>query len=410
MKNYLNSVLYGYEETYIDLKILILCATLDLKKPYSATPFLLQWFKAFHDEGHQLFIIPYSGKSVESPYWTSYPNPNYRKGEILEKILKISGRQPGKKNLPFIPNLAQIFAKPAFEKQIRKILDQEKDISAILNLGLPLNQLKGLAKDLKNDYGIPVIFFDDDLPTSLPENGGFTFNHYEDADLSEYDLFIITSEGSKQRLLEMGANSVEFVHIGIDPNEYKPIQTKKDIDIFFFGHNGDSRKKYVDMMITKPSNQLPFNFLIGGRNYTMDLGKAKYFSPKLSFDEWREYSCRAKINLNVVHELHAETFATSTARPFELAAMGCCVVSSPYKGIEKWFEPKKEILIANNPEEAIELYQLLMDDAELRNKIGIAAQKRVNKEHTARHRIKQIVQLIQKYGGSIDEKTNNPNS
>ena len=51
-----------------------------------------------------------------------------------------------------------------------------------------------------------------------------------------------------------------------------------------------------------------------------------------------------------------------------------------------------------------------MDDAELRNKIGIAAQKRVNKEHTARHRIKQIVQLIQKYGGSIDEKTNNPNS
>ena len=42
----------------------------------------------------------------------------------------------------------------------------------------------------------------------------------------------------------------------------------------------DHAKKYVDMMITKPSNQLPFNFLIGGRNYTMDLGKAKYFSPK----------------------------------------------------------------------------------------------------------------------------------
>ena len=81
------------------------------------------------------------------------------KGEILEKILKISGRKPGKKNLPFIPNLAQKFAKPAFEKQIRKILNQEKNISAIINLGLPLNQLKGLAKDLKHDYGIPIIFF-----------------------------------------------------------------------------------------------------------------------------------------------------------------------------------------------------------------------------------------------------------
>jgi len=377
------------------LKILILCATLDLKKPYSATPFLLQWFKAFHDDGHQLFIIPYSGKSVESPWWKSYPNPNYRKGEILEKIIKLSGHKSGKKNLPFISNLAQIFAKPALEKQIRKILDQEKEISAIINVGLPLNQLKGLAKDLKKDYNIPIFFFDDDLPTSLPEHGGFTFNFYEGADLSEYDLFIITSEGSKPRLLEMGANSVEFVHIGIDPDEYKPIQVKKDIDIFFFGHNGASRKKHVDMMITEPSKLLPYNFLIGGRDYTMDLGKAKYFSPKISFDEWKQYSCRAKINLNVVHELHAETFATSTARPFELAAMGCCIVSSPYKGIEKWFEPKKEIFVVNDSLEASEIYQMLINDDDLRLKVGKAARERVIREHTAKHRIRQIIEIIQ---------------
>lgn len=389
---------------------MILCATLDLQKPYSATPFLLQWFKAFYDEGHQLFIIPYSGKSIKSSYWTSYPNPNYTKGEILEKILKISGRKPGKKNLPLIPNLAQLFAKPAFEKQIHKILDQHRDISAVINFGLPLNQLKGMAKNLKKDYDIPVIYFDSDLPTSLPENGGFTFNFYKGADLSEYDLFMITSEGSKQRLLEMGANSVEIVHIGIDPDEYKPIEIKKDIDIFFFGHNGNTRKKYIDMMITKPSKSLSYNFLLGGRDYSMDLGNAKYFSPKITFDEWKKYSCRAKINLNVVHELHAETFATSTARPFELSALGCCIISSPYNGIERWFEPNKEIFIVNNSKEAIELYQTLLDDSELREKIGKAAQTRTRNEHTARHRIRQIIELIQKYGGNNDEKINDFNS
>ena len=68
------------------MKILILAATLDLKKPYSATPFLLQWFKAFYEEGHQLFIIPYSGKSIESEWWESYSNPNYSKGLILDKV------------------------------------------------------------------------------------------------------------------------------------------------------------------------------------------------------------------------------------------------------------------------------------------------------------------------------------
>ena len=393
------------------MKILILCATLDLKKPYSATPFILQWFKAFYEDGHQLFIIPYSGKSVESDWWTSYPNPNYAKGELLEKILKLTKTMsPGKKNLPFIPNLAQVFAKPALEKQIRKILKEEKEIAAIINMGLPLNQLKGLARDLKKDFDIPIFFFDDDLPTSLPENGGFTFNYYPGADLSEYDSFIITSEGSKPRLLEMGANSVEFVHIGVDPEVFTPIKVEKDIDIFFFGHGGTSRKNYVDMMITEPSKVLPYSFLIGGRDYTMDLGKAKYFSPKINFDEWKLYACRSKINLNVVHEWHAETFATSTARPFEMGALGCCLVSSPYNGLEKWFEPNKEIFVVNDSKEAIETYQMLMNDEDLREKTGLAAQKRVLKEHTAKHRIRQIISIIQKYRGETSEKTNNPNS
>lgn len=378
-----------------------MAATLDLKKPYSATPFILQWFKAFYEEGHQLFIIPYSGKSVESAWWKSYPNPNYSKGEILENIIKFTGRKSNKKNSSLIPILARIFAKPSLEKSIRKILEQEKDISAIINMGLPLNQLKGLAHDLKKIYNLPIFFFDVDLPTSLPEHGGFTFDYYTGADLTEYDSFIITSEGSQSRLKEMGALSVDVVHIGIDPNEYVPLDLEKDIDIFFFGHNGRTREKFVKMMVTEPSKVLDYKFLIGGRDYNMDLGKAKYLSENIYFTKWKELSSRAKINLNLVHELHAKTFATSTARIFELAALRCCIVSSPYDGLETWFEPKKEILVANSTEEAIEIYQTLMDNPELRLKIGLAAEKRVKKDHTARNRVREIIDIIRKYQNKL---------
>jgi len=378
------------------MKILILAATLDLKKPYSATPFLLQWFKAFYEEGHQLFIIPYSGKNIESEWWKSYPNPNYSKGVILEKFIKVLGKKSDKKNSALIPMFAQIFAKPNLDKAIRKILDQEKDIAAIINIGLPLNQLKGLAHDLKKKYNLPILFMDVDLPTSLPENGGFTFDYYNGADLSEYDSFIITSEGSQARLKEMGALSVNVVHIGIDPSEYVPLDLEKDLDIFFFGHNGDTRKKFVNMMVTEPSKVLDYKFLIGGRNYNMDLGKAKYISENTDFVKWKELSSRAKINLNLVHELHANTYATSTARIFELSALRCCIVSSPYQGLERWFEPKKEILIANSTEEVIEIYQTLMEDSELRLKMGLAAEKRVKKDHTARNRVQQVIDIIRK--------------
>ena len=383
------------------MKILILAATLDLKKPYSATPFLLQWFKAFYEEGHQLFIIPYSGKTIESEWWKSYPNPNYSKGLILEKFIEILGKKSDKKNSSLIPMFAQIFAKPNLDKAIRKILDQEKDISAIINIGLPLNQLKGLARDLKKKYNVPILFMDVDLPTSLPEHGGFTFDYYNGADLTEYDSFIITSEGSESRLKEMGALSVDIVHIGIDPNEYIPIDVEKDLDIFFYGHNGNTRKKFIEMMVTRPSKVLDYKFLIGGRDYSMDLGKAEYISKKIDFTKWKELSSRAKINLNLVHELHAKTYATSTARIFELSALCSCIVSSPYEGLEKWFEPKKEILVANSTSEAIEIYQTLMEDSELRLKIGLAAERRVKKDHTARNRVREVIDIIRKYQNKL---------
>ena len=80
--------------------------------------------------------------------------------------------------------------------------------------------------------------------------------------------------------------------------------------------------------------------------------------------------------------------------------MKSCIVSAPYQGIEKWFDVGKEILIGNSSKECIEIYQTLLDDSELRNKMGEAAYSRVKKEHTARHRAKQIIEIIKKQSSS----------
>jgi spore maturation protein CgeB len=366
-----------------------------MAKPFSATPFLRQLFKAFHEIGNEVILVPYSGKPIQSEWWKCYPNPNLGKSEFLEKFLKKTKSFESNSN-KLIPLLAQKFAKPKLEKLLKKIIIDEKDVSAIIFIAIPLNQITGLSNNLKKEFQIPVLFYDVDLPTSLPEHGGFTFNYYPGSDLSEFDSILVTSEGSISRLKELGAENIETVHIGIDPDEYKPIDIEKNIDFFFYGHNGQSRKNFVNMMITEPSKILDYNFVLGGRNYEMDLGNANFLTSKIDFSKWIEYSCRSKVNLNVVHELHAKTFATSTARPFELSALGCCIVSSPYDGLEKWFDTKKEILISNSTDECIEIYNFLMNNAEIRLKMGIAARERVLKEHTSSHRAKQIIQIIKK--------------
>jgi spore maturation protein CgeB len=380
------------------MKILVLCSTLDLSKPFGATPAIWQLFKGLYEEGCLPLIIPYHGHAIDNFWWRCFENPNYISGMMLEKLMKVAGSSATTLIRSSVtPSLARSFAKPKLFKVIKKILRQETDIGALIIMGVPVNHLNGLANKVREIKNIPIIYYDLDLPTSLPSHGGFTFNYYNGADLREYDSFIINSEGSAGQLRELGASRINVVHYGVDPDVYRRLTVEEqDIDVFFFGNGGRARAKNIKMMIAEPSIALKHEFLVSGRNFDVDLGNSKLI-PALSFSEWRNYCCRARINLNVAREEHAKTFATSSSRPFELAAMQCCIVSAPYNGIDKWFDTRREILIANSSKECIELYQMLMDDRELRMKMGAAASERVKKEHTSRHRAKQIIEIVRRF-------------
>jgi spore maturation protein CgeB len=378
------------------MKLLIICSTLELSKPYGATPSLWQLFKGFYEEGIELLVIPYHGHGINTIWWRSFQNPNYYKALVLEKILNLKYSPKKISNYPFIPILARLIVKPKLLKLIGQILREEKNIQAIMMIGVPLNQLKGIANQIRKHYSLPIIYYDLDVPTSLPSHGGFTFNYLKGVDLSEYDSIIVPSEGSIPELRDLGATHVNVVHFGVDPDVFKPVKMEKDIDIFFFGNGGSARAKNLNMMIREPSNALAYKFIVSGRDLDVNLGAARLLPP-LSFNEYRKYCCRSKVNLNIVRDLHAEILSTSTSRPFELAAMHCCIVSAPYKGLENWFDINKEIIVASSPSECTEIYQTLINNDELRMKMGIAAANRVKKEHTSRHRAKQIIEILKKH-------------
>ena len=374
-----------------------MCSTLDLSKPYGATPSLWQLFKGFYEEGVELLVIPYHGQRIDSVWWRCFQNPNYHKGKVLEKILNILSYSSGKTpKISVLPTIAQILVKPKLYKSISQLLRNEPDIAAVLFIGIPLNQLKGLPEQIRKNFNIPVVCYDLDVPTSLPSHGGFTFNYLREADLSEFDSIIIPSEGSVNELKELGARNVQVVHFGVDPDIFSHVSLERDIDFFFFGNGGSARAKNLSMMITEPSRVLGYNFVVSGRGIDNRLGRAKLIPP-LSFIQFRNYCCRAKVNLNVVRNLHADVYATSTSRPFELAAMECCIVSAPYSGLEKWFELGKEILVAESSTECIEIYQMLIDNDEMRMRMGTAARKRVIRDHTSRHRARQIIQILKNH-------------
>lgn len=77
--------------------------------------------------------------------------------------------------------------------------------------------------------------------------------------------------------------------------------------------------------------------------------------------------------------------------------MGASIVSNPYSGIETWFEPGREIFVVHNAEEALERYRYLLHNETARRAAGAAARDRVLKEHTHRHRARELVEIVRMY-------------
>lgn len=384
------------------MKFLVVASTIDLKYRLGCTPSWWQLLKALHEIGNELIVIPYLGNPIESLWWRVYDNPCSRESVIFNSYLERKrkrGKVPSERSLfsPIFELFIKHYVRPKWKNHLMKILDKEKDVDVILMLNVPINHIEGIPSKIKKDFSIPIAYCDGDMPTILPEHAvdrGFKFNYYEDADLSEFDAFFSNSKGVIPDLEERGAENVHPLYWAVDPMLFTPVSVDKDIDISFFGYGSEYREEWMTKMITNPSKKMPeVNFSVGGGNFRIDLGNAKLVGD-IPYSAFRNFCCRSKINLNITRWSHTNVYASSTSRPFELAAYGACIVSQPYNGIEEWFEVGKEIFVVNSEEEAIENYKWLLDDEEEREKMGKRARERILNEHTFQHRAKELVRVI----------------
>jgi spore maturation protein CgeB len=73
---------------------------------------------------------------------------------------------------------------------------------------------------------------------------------------------------------------------------------------------------------------------------------------------------------------------------------GAAIVSNPHEGIERWFEPGRELVVVSSADEAATTYAELLGDAGRLEDMGRAARERALEEHTFLHRARQLLALI----------------
>ena len=96
----------------------------------------------------------------------------------------------------------------------------------------------------------------------------------------------------------------------------------------------------------------------------------------------------------------AEMGYCPSGRLFEAAACGTAILSDHWEGIERFFTPGEELLVARTTEEA--LGALDRSDEEL-SRIGRAARERALGEHTAGHRAIDLERALELAHAPIDE-------
>jgi spore maturation protein CgeB len=388
-------------------KILAVASAIDLDFRYGCTPAWWQLWKGLYETGVDLIVTPYRGRALESPWWRTAANPLYREAEIYASARSLAARLRGDRYLRraehdpgdtdrFVRNVVWRAATPRWQRHLDRLLEREHDVDAVVVFGVPMSHLRRVPSKLRERFGVPVIFYDGDVPMSLPEFGGMDtgFNYYYGADPGEYDLIVCNSEGGAERLRELGARRVETVFWGVDPEFFTPMDVPKTMDVFFYGYGDKFRREWMQALVGEPSRRLEdVDFALGGGDFRGDVGRARMVGT-LPFNVFAQAICAARINLNITRRPHATVQASSTCRTFELAACAAAVVSNPHDGIERWFEPGSELLVVSSADEAAQAYRDLLADPSAAESMGRRARERTLDEHTYAHRARRLLELI----------------
>ena len=389
-------------------KILAVASAVDLDFRYGCTPAWWQLWKGMYEAGVDLVVTPYRGRPVESPWWRTAPNPTYREAESYAAVRDGLARLKGDRYLrraedsPDESALDKLTREtiwrvvtPRWRKHLEKLIEHERP-DAVVFFTVPMAHFRGIPTALRERFGIPVVFYDGDVPMSLPEFGGMDtgFNYYHGADPSEYDLVLSNSEGGLPRLLELGARRAEAVFWGADPEFFAPQRVTKEMDVFFYGYGDKFRREWTAAMVGEPSRAAPeIDFALGGRDFRGDTGAAREIGD-VPFNVFARAISSARINLNVTRRSHATVTLSSTCRPFELASAGAAIVSNPHEGIEQWFDPGSEIVVVEDGAQALEAYRALLADPAEALAMGARARERVLGEHTYAHRARRVIDLL----------------
>jgi spore maturation protein CgeB len=244
-------------------------------------------------------------------------------------------------------------------------------------------------------------FYDLDTPVTLARlAAGERVDYLPPEGLGCFDLVLSYTGGGTLDTLRtrLGARRVVPLYGSVDPDIHRPgLPTPRYSGaLSYLGTYAADRQPTLHRLFLAPARRRPESrFVLAGAMYPRDFPWSGniYFVRHLPPSEHAAFYASSRLTLNVTRAAMAAAGWCPSGRLFEAAACGAPVLSDAWPGLDEFFTPGHEILIAQDTEEGLAAVDLT--DAEL---AGIArrARERVLDEHTASHRVRQMVTAFEK--------------
>jgi spore maturation protein CgeB len=238
-----------------------------------------------------------------------------------------------------------------------------------------------------------VAFWDVDAPATLDRVQGDAGDPFRPL-IPRYDIVLTYGGGApvQEAYRALGARDCVPIYNALDPSTHHPVPpaARFDGDLGFLGNRLPDREARVEEFFLRAATLLPqHRFLLGGSGWG-DKGlpaNVAYLGHVYTADH-NAFNCTPRAVLNVSRESMARYGFSPATRVFEAAGAAACLITDAWEGLELFFEPGREVLVARDGEEVAQHVRAL--DAQRARAIGQAAYRRVLAQHTYAHRAAQF--------------------
>jgi spore maturation protein CgeB len=236
-------------------------------------------------------------------------------------------------------------------------------------------------------------FYDIDTPVTLDALAQGRCDYLTSELIPRFDLYLSFSGGPILNTLQdlYGARLARPLYCSVDPDFYYPENVPIRYELGYMGTYSDDRQPAVERLILEPARRLPMmRFAVVGAQFPDhivwpdNVETNRHLAP----DGHRAFYNSLRFTLSVTRDAMVRAGYSPSVRLFEAAACGTPIISDYWPGLETFFKPNEEILIAREADDVTRILGRMSD--EQRETIGVRARAVVQAHHTSAHRALEV--------------------